>query len=323
MIKRAVKIAMLLLAFLAVTAASANLALPLIIKSEKTVIVPELVGNEVVYALELLTGLELDIKVKGSEYSSSVPKHHVIFQQPSAGAEIKKGRDVRIILSKGPETINLRNLIGLPSRQAQVILEDEGLCTGVVSRSFHPMVDTGPVIAQYPYAGAAIARNRCVDLLVSNGTRPESFIMPRVLGLPLDRAVLLLETERLPVSVVPGKWDNRRNLDVILGQEPFAGARINRSTPIRLVVNRPLNAGGHNGRIHADRMHLFRHRTGSGYLRKKLRVELGGGTDLTELFNEFVKPGQEIWLAIPAGLQETVLVYENDKPIDYHHRQWR
>ena len=81
MIKRAVKFAALLIAFLAITAASAYLALTLIIKSEATVIVPELVGKEVVYALELLTGLELDIKVKGSEYSSSIPKHHVIFQQ--------------------------------------------------------------------------------------------------------------------------------------------------------------------------------------------------------------------------------------------------
>ena len=67
MIKRAVKIAALFIAFLAVTAASAYLALTLIIKSEETVIVPELVGKEVVYALELLTGLELDIKVKGSK----------------------------------------------------------------------------------------------------------------------------------------------------------------------------------------------------------------------------------------------------------------
>ena len=313
MIKRVVKIATLFIAFLAVTAVSAYLALTLIIKSEETVIVPELVGKEVVYTLELLTGLELDIKVKGSEYSSDVPKHHVIFQQPAAGAEIKKGRDVKIILSKGPETIILRDLIGRPFREALVILEDEGICMGVTSRSFHPTADPGQVIAQYPYAGAPIARSRCVDLLVSNGRRPESFIMPRVAGMPLDKAVLLLETEKLLVRVVPGKWDNKYNLEVILGQEPFAGAHITRNTPVRLVVNRPEDDSGLGGSLYSDRMHLFRHRTGSGYLRKKLRIELGTGSELNELFNEFVKPGEEIWLAIPTGLKESIFVYENDR----------
>ena len=312
MIKRAVKIATLLITFLAITAASAYLALTLIIKTEETVIVPELVGKEVVYALELLTGLELDIKVKGSEYSGSVPKHHVIFQQPSAGTEIKKGRDVKIILSKGPETIILRDLTGLPSGQAQIILEDEGLCKGVISRSFHPLADEGHVIAQYPYAGAPIARSRCVDLLVSNGRRPETFIMPRLGGMPLDKAVLQLELEKLNIEQVSSKWDGQRNTDAVLAQEPLAGALITRSTPIRLVVNRPTTDNSLMGDLFSDRMHLFRHRTGSGYLRKRLRIELGAGGGLNVLFNEFVKPGDEIWLAVPAGRQESVHVYEND-----------
>ena len=316
MIKRAVKIAALFIAFLAITAASAYLALTLIIKSEETVIVPQLVGKEVVYALELLTGLELDIKVKGSEYSSSVPKHHVIFQQPSAGAEIKKGRDVKIILSKGPEAVILRDLTGLPYRQAQVILEDAGLCTGAISSSFHPEADTGRVIAQYPYAGASIARSRCVNLLVSNGRRPESFIMPRLAGMPLDKAVLLLELEKLYINRVSSEWDKQHRLDVILAQEPFAGARITRHTPIQLVVNRPEDDGGLTGGRAIDRVQLFRYKTGSGYLRRKLRVELGGGEGLNVIFNGYVKPGDEIWLTIPADQQENVFVYENDQLVE-------
>jgi hypothetical protein len=60
-------------------------------------------------------------------------------------------------------------------------------------------------------------------------------------------------------------------------------------------------------------MHLFRHQIGSGYLRKKLRVEIGDGGELNVLFNEFVKPGDEIWLAIPAGMQDSISVYENDE----------
>jgi eukaryotic-like serine/threonine-protein kinase len=66
------------------------MTLTLIIKSEDTVIVPELIGKDVVSALERLTELELNAKVKGSEYSTEFPKNHVVFQDPQPGSEIKK-----------------------------------------------------------------------------------------------------------------------------------------------------------------------------------------------------------------------------------------
>ncbi len=68
MITKIAKIAGLGLAFIFVAGISAYLTLTLIIKSEDTVIVPDLEGKDVVYALELLTELELITKVKGSEY---------------------------------------------------------------------------------------------------------------------------------------------------------------------------------------------------------------------------------------------------------------
>ena len=58
---------------------SAYFTLTLIIKSEDTVIVPELIGKDVVYALEFLTDLELNTKVKGSEYSENIPKNNVTY----------------------------------------------------------------------------------------------------------------------------------------------------------------------------------------------------------------------------------------------------
>lgn len=312
MIKRAAKITVLLIAFVAVAAASAYLALTLIIQSEKTVIVPELVGREVVYALELLTGLELDIKVKGFEYSSTVAKHHVIFQQPRAGAEIKKGRDVKIILSKGPETVRLPNLLGVELQQAEVILQDEGLCAGTISRSYHPRVEFDLIVAQYPFAGREMVRSQCVDLLVSKGPQPVAFLMPRLSGLPIDQAILLLESEKLRIDRIDSRSVDNLKTDIVFAQKPTAGAFIHRSTPIQLVVNRSvpgsfLSAGGSAGQ-----MQLFRHQTGSGYLRKHIRVEIGTGEGLNVLFDDFAKPNSEIWLAIPAGRKKDVFVYEND-----------
>ena len=82
MTSRIIKTAALFLIFILVVAISAYLTLTLIIKSEDTVVVPDLVGKDVVYVLELLTDLGLNTKVKGSEYSKEFSKNHIIFQEP-------------------------------------------------------------------------------------------------------------------------------------------------------------------------------------------------------------------------------------------------
>jgi len=66
-ISKIVKTGALVFLFILVVGASAYLTLTLIVKSEDTVVVPRLVGKEVVYVLELLTDLELNTKVEGSE----------------------------------------------------------------------------------------------------------------------------------------------------------------------------------------------------------------------------------------------------------------
>jgi len=62
MIAKITKIAALGLAFLLVAGASAYPTLTIIIKSEDTVIIPDLIGKELVYALEMLTDLECEHK---------------------------------------------------------------------------------------------------------------------------------------------------------------------------------------------------------------------------------------------------------------------
>ena len=178
MIKRILKIAGLVLIFIAAAGISAYLTLTLIIKSEDTVIVPDLVGKDVVYTLEFLTELELNTKVKGSEYSNDIPKNHVTFQDPAPGAEIKKGRDVRIIISKGPQRIAMPNLISLSSQRARLILEENGVCLGEMSQTYSSRLNKDSIIAQVPTAGTITTRDECANLLVSLGNRPKAHKMP-------------------------------------------------------------------------------------------------------------------------------------------------
>jgi serine/threonine-protein kinase len=313
LITRIAKITALAVAFVLAAGISAYLTLTLIIKSEDTVIVPELVGKDVVYALEFLTDLELNTKVKGSEYSEDIPKSHVIFQDPSAGAEIKKGRDVRIIISKGPKRISMPNLMSLTVQQAQLILEENGVCYGELSQTHSKSMEKDHVIAQVPPPGSIITRGSCVDLLVSLGSRPRAYKMPNLKGQTLNETILALEKAYLNIGEIKSSVDKNKLRNVILNQEPLPGYQVISGTAINLVINRKSLKKGSSVLQAQKTGGFFRHRVQNGFLRRHIRVKFNSAGITNDLFDEFVKPGEEVWLLIPRENDATIMLYEDDK----------
>lgn len=315
MIVKIAKIAGLGLAFALMAGISAYLTLTLIIKSEDTVIVPDLEGKDVVYALEILTELELNTKVKGSEYTGDIPKNHVVFQEPQPGSEIKKGRDVRIILSKGPKTFTMPHLMGLSIQQADIILEENDLCRGELSRTYHLQMEKDDVMAQVPASGTIVSRGACVDLLVSLGRRPAAFKMPDLAGLTLEDALQSIERLNLVIGELKSAYQNDKPRNTIVEQEPVFGHRVVIGSTVRLLVNRETQkerAGHSAGQATGN---LFSYRLDSGFLNRHIRVSLNTAGFTNDLFDDFVKAGEEIWLLIPTDQEATVFLYENDKLI--------
>jgi len=153
--------------FIAMTGIGAYLSLTYMIKGENEVMVPTLLGKDVVYVLEVLSDLGLNTRVKKTQYHETVLKHHVIDQSPEPGSVIKKGRDVRISVSRGPESVRMPNLTGLSLQHAEILLTENGLCRGAVARMSHRRYMPGQIMAQYPPPGKNVLRNTCTDLLVS------------------------------------------------------------------------------------------------------------------------------------------------------------
>ena len=313
MISRILKLAGLGTIFLVVAGTSAYLTLTFIIKSEDKVIVPNLVGKNVVAALELLSDLELNTKVTGSTYSQHVPKNHVTFQDPEAGSEIKKDRDVRIIISKGAKNIFMPNLIGLSEQQARMIMEENEITRGHLSRTYSKLAEKNHVIMQIPSAGEMITRGSAVDLLVSIGPRPVEYKMPDLSGLLLDEALFIIEKTHLSVGTIRSSFDNDEPRNLIVRQEPPSGHRVIEKSPVNLIINRP------PGKTGIDRSHrplygsLLQHQVVNGILKKRLRVELENSERSIDIFDDFVKPGEPVWILIPREQEATVFIFEDDK----------
>jgi len=313
MIKRFAKITALCLGFLLAAAVSAYFTLTFIIKSEDTVIVPDLVGKDVVSALELLTDLHLNTKVSGSEFSPQFPKNYVVFQEPDAGSEIKKDRDVRIIISKGPQNILMPNLISLSEQQARMIIEENGLVGGHLSHTYNGFVEADHVIAQVPAAGTMITRRAGVDMLLSLGPHPVKYLMPDFSGVSLDQALFLIEKANLKVGDIRSQLDAKKERNAVIGQEPPPGYPAIGSGPVHLVINRPSEENRLHRPIYGS---LLQYRIKSGFLKKHIRMELENAKTTTDLFDDYMKPGEDIWVLVPRDQEATVYIFEDDDLVD-------
>lgn len=306
MIGRIIKIAALCVLFIGVAGITSYFTLSFIIKSEDTVIVPDFVGKDVVYVLESLTELGLNTKVKGSEYNADVPKNHIILQEPKAGSEIKKGRDVKIIFSKGPQMIPMPNLAGLSLQQARLFFEEQDLCRGNLATVFDIGTDKDTVIAQSPPSGATVRRGSCVDLLVSEGPRPAAYKMPDLSGLQLEDALLTIERYHLPHGEIKTQIEKGKSKNSVLEQDPPTGYRVIEGDEVNLVINRRKEAG-------TVARGIFHYRIDNGFLKRHIRVQLNRDGLTSDLFDDFVSPGKDIWLIIPGDQPATLLVYDDDR----------
>jgi beta-lactam-binding protein with PASTA domain len=318
MIAKILKIAALCTAFLLVVGVSAYLTLTFIIKSQDTVIVPNLVGTDVVSALELLTDLQLNTKVSGSEYSHQFPKNHVTFQDPEAGSEIKKDRDVRIMISKGTHNILMPNLVALSERQARIIMEENGISRGHLARTFNQDIATDHIMAQVPVAGVLITRGTSVNLLLSMGPRAAELKMPDLSGLSADEAVFKIERANLAVGAIQSQLSKHKPRNIVIRQEPLAGYRVIENSPVHLVINRPpgkSTMGNFHRPLYGS---LLQHDIKPGFLKKRVRVELEHKNSSTNIFDDYVKPGRQLWILVPRDQDAAVFIFEDDELVKTH-----
>lgn len=310
MLRQAFKFLLILAVFSAVAGFSAFFTLSFFIKSEESVIVPELTGKDAISALRLLSGLELNTRVSGFEYDEHIPKDHVIHQAPEAGRTIKKGRDVSLVISWGAPTVTLPDLTGQSLPQALIIVEENGLAEGHRSFVYSANAPRDTVIAQHPLPGRTVKRTQRVDLLISLGVRPKAFQMPDLKGRFLDETMLVMGDHKLLLDAVTTVYDKSKPENTIIRQEPPAGHYVEENRKVKLIVNRQAK-GEANGPDQVNR--LFTYQVPYGYLKQHIRLEMAVyGMNVT-LYDELMPPGKKIWALVPEHAQAALFLYRNEE----------
>jgi len=169
------------------------------------------------------------------ETSDTVPPNHVIRQDPAAGTKIPSGSPIQLVISLGPPTVGLRDVVGYTLDDAQKDLIGDKLSVVVVHK-FDPSPKDN-VIDEKPKAGSKVRQNAKVTLVVSQGPAPIK--MPKLVGLTRDQAFAIAGRDGFTINVSETATIANVPANVIAYQDVPAGAQIpsDHSKTVNVVVS--------------------------------------------------------------------------------------
>lgn len=316
MFKGLLKFFVLIVLFVAAAGAASFVTLAYIIGNEESVVVPDLVGRDVIYVLETLSTMELNAKVQGSEFSAHIPRNRVIVQDPAPGTRMKRGRDVRLVFSKGPQLVAMPSLKHLSLMEAKIRITEMGLDVGVTSTLFHPVIDKEAIITHVPAPGALVTRGDLVDLLLSDGKKPTFLAMADLIGKSLDEALERIESMGLKVGTITPESAPDADANTVLAQSPKSGFKVTQGRIVDLTINRPPALDSEGLSPGATGSRLFTWRVAEGFLKKRIKIQLVGDRHTDTVLDRDAQPGEEVWVIVPTFERSTLFLYEDGHLIE-------
>jgi len=196
--------------------------------------VPVVEGELLSQAASILTEAGLAYRVADQVVSDIVPSGRVISQSPAAARIVKKGREIELILSTGPDLVEVEDVVGKMVREARLLLEGQGFVVEVQER--HNEELSGIIIAQDPGKGHRIPRGSIVTINVSIGGRP--FPVRNLRGLNLEDAKKWLELFGLELRFVDEKYSDTFAAGLVIDQLPAAGESVQPGTSVDLTISK-------------------------------------------------------------------------------------
>ena len=140
------------------------------------------------------------------------------------------------VLSKGESLVNVPDVRELTLREAQLELENNDLELGNVDHVFHDTVPEDHVITQNPRANTSVSIGTRVDLSVSKGPQEEKTIVPRLIGLILDKAESTLKENSLELGEV-SKVHTNLTAGTVITQDPTEGTEVLAQSKVNVTIS--------------------------------------------------------------------------------------
>ncbi|MDQ3496294.1 MAG: Stk1 family PASTA domain-containing Ser/Thr kinase [Actinomycetota bacterium] len=132
--------------------------------------VPRLYGKTPAQAESVLQGAGLRLGTQNRDYNSDVAEGSIYFQDPSGGENVEPGSAVDVIVSLGPEQVEIPEVYGLSVAAAQTALSNAGLNSTAIEVEGDEAA--GTALSTDPEVGVMLDPGSTVSLYYSAGPPP-------------------------------------------------------------------------------------------------------------------------------------------------------
>lgn len=216
----------------------------------REVAVPNLAGKNPAEARRVTEEGGFELTVENRYYSSTVPAGKILSQAPAAESLVRRGWEIRVAQSLGPQRIQIPTVVGQSERVAEMNIERRGLEISAVAEmpwpadAAHPaasgqaasgQITNDEVLAQSPPPNATGVSSPKISLLVATQPTKQAFLMPIFIGQPLGSVTSRVQAAGLRVGTVtaspntsdaPSTQTSPSPASIITSQNPPAGEKV-------------------------------------------------------------------------------------------------
>jgi eukaryotic-like serine/threonine-protein kinase len=192
--------------------------------------VPVLRGMSLEEAESVLGENNLVLGGVTERYHERIAEGVVLRSDPAQGTELKRDAAVDLVVSLGPEPIEVPDFTGRSAERAEQVLTERGFAVEI-TRENNDEVPEGDVISQDPSSGT-LFRGDTVRLVVSDG--PVMVEVPQVRGAGVDEATRRLEEAGFEVRTE--RSDVYVGLEFVVQSDPPQGSMAPQGSTVTLFL---------------------------------------------------------------------------------------
>lgn len=180
----------------------------------------------------------LVVEVVQERHDPEVGSGKILQQDPPAGASVRRGRKIRVVVSLGGEVLKVPDLVGRAARQTAIELQRDGFVAGDEAVVPSASAPAGVVLAQAPPPATLAVPGMRVHRLVSGGPPARFWVMPDLRGRPVFRVEAWLAECGLKRGTVRRVENPDRPPGTVVGQFPAEGYPVSPQDAVDLTVAR-------------------------------------------------------------------------------------
>jgi len=263
-----------------------------------TVATPALVGEALGDAYGTAARAKVRLGVAARVASEQYPKGTVMRQDPSAGTQVRQGRQVSVVVSTGVTIVPMPDLRYQSRREVGLELSRYKLALGKIRTVASENVPADAVVAQRPSPLTPVREGTVVDIDLARGG-PQSVNLPNLvsedIGEARDRAVAVRIALGQIVWTPFGRNGPPRG--IVVRQKPGPGAQLSPGESVSLQISAgPREAGYLVRQVHAA-VTVPTLDAGSAKpstASRTIRVQVRDETGTWNAYNAYAQPNQRL-----------------------------